>query len=165
MRHFSLGATLHQESWSILKGCTEPSRHSGSTGSPKATVCPGCKLQQGAKLSADQGQAVQSGCFYPNLLRMLQKDRRNNVIPGPKTASVCREVTLLFQEQPRAECALQWPGPQEQQEPVPGSALCIWRGRAPSSCADATRSCQVCSHPQRPHVLPGAAPARGCDSV
>lgn len=69
MRHFSLGATLHQESWSILKGCTEPSRHSGSTGSPKATVCPGCKLQQGAKLSADQGQAVQgvsiqtcSGC-------------------------------------------------------------------------------------------------------
>lgn len=136
-----------------MKGCTELSPHPGITQIPKDILSPGCPLQQGAKLSADQGHAVQPGCLYPNPLRMLQKDRGNNVIPSPKTTSLSRaaksRVCSAVPQPPGAagacprECLVHPEGPSPQQlwrchtelpslftatkaPRAPGSSPCTW---------------------------------------
>lgn len=163
MKHSSWAAHLHHESRSILQSCTELSPHAGNT---IATLSQGCPLQQEAKPSADQAQAIMSGYLCPNLLRTLLNDIGNDAISSTKTTSICGEVMLLFKEQPRAECALQSPQPPMNS----GSLSCrapvsVRRDRAPGSCTDVTPRCQVCSDPQRRHVLPKTSPACACNFV
>ena len=166
MRHSSWGAHLHHESRSILQRCTELSPHTGNTLAPKAALSQGCPLQQEAKSSADQAQAIISGYLRPNLLRTLLNNIGNNAISSTKTISICGEVMLLFKEQPRAECALRSPQPPTNSRSLSRRApVCVRRDRVPSSCTNATLSCQVCSDPQRRHVLPKTSPACACNFV
>lgn len=148
----SWGAHLHQGSRSILQRCAKPLPHPGNALiTPKAALPQGCPLQQEAKSSANQAQAVISGYLHPNLLRMLLNDVGSNATSSTKTTYVWRGYTALWRVAKSRMSSWLPANIVSLSHQVPVCVRGLW---ASSSCGDATLSCQVFSDPQRCYVLP-----------